>query len=207
MGWLSCPRRFSSTPRGSSITSRWVRWTTRYFDSASMRSSKGTKRRDRDRASDQSVSKPRGRQGSHVVRPEGRDPWLARTERRRQNDDHAHADRLYAAHVGYGAHRRVRRVYPVTGCTPPHRLSAGERAALSRYDGDRLPEVSRADPWARRQSAHVPDRRGGAGDTYRGPAPPDHPEAVQGLSAAGWSCPGTPAQSRRADTGRTDRGP
>ena len=63
-------------------------------------------------------------------------------ERRRQDDDDAHPHRLHAGDRGQSDRRRLRCLRPADRSQAPHRLPAGNAAALSRHERPRIPRRS-----------------------------------------------------------------
>jgi ABC-2 type transport system ATP-binding protein len=87
-------------------------------------------------------------------------------ERRRQNDDDAHSDGLYACDRRQSGRRRLRRLRPADRGQAPHRIPSRDTAALSRDDGARVPAVRRP----HQDEGHVVER---AEESRRGIDAPD----------------------------------
>ena len=109
---------------------------------------------------------------------------------------------------GQGDRRRLRRLRAAARGQAPHRLPAGDAAALPRHDRPRVPRrsspASRACPRAsaRRASTRVMERT-----RVADMAEPALREALEGLPAARRPRAGADSQPRRADPRRADRRP
>ena len=136
-----------------------------------------------------------------------RDPRVPRTQRRRQDDDDAHPDRLHAGHRRQGHCRRIRRLRPAARGQAPHRLPARDAAALPGHERLRVSRLRRQD---QRRPVGRPSRarqvRDGAHAHRRHGEPPLR-QAVEGLQAARRPRPGAHPQPRRAHPRRADRRP
>ena len=135
-----------------------------------------------------------------------RNPRLPGPERRRQDDDHAHPDRLHAGHRGQGDRRRLRRLRAADRGQAADRLPAGNAAALSGHERRRVPRLRRED----QRACRPPERRAADPDgRWSARASPTWPNRLcsklskgyrqrVGLAQAHHSQPGR-ADSRRAD--------
>ena len=129
-------------------------------------------------------------------------------ERRRQDDDDADPHRLHAGHRGQGDRRRLRRVRPADRGQAPHRLSAGDAAALPRHDG--RASICRSSPRSRacrRPSGASAIQAVMERTRIADMADRQCAQAVEGLPAARRPGAGAHPQPRRADPRRADRRP
>ncbi len=162
---------------------------------------------DRGSTPHQAVRPLHRRRRRHVPRRQGRDPRLPRPQRGRQDHDDAHPDGLHAGHRRQGRHCRVRHLRSAARGQAPHRLPAGNAAALPGHDRPRLPAVRRPDPRRRVQGAAGAGRHGDGEGARRRRRHPLLRQALEGLQAARRAGPGDPAQPGSPDPGRADRRP
>ena len=104
------------------------------------------------------------------------------------------------ATVGHGAGGRVRRLRGAAGGPAPHRLPAGDPAALRRDDGAGVPALRRRAEGAR---AGAPRRRGGAGgrpDRRRRRSSTGSPRTSPRASGSGWASPRPCSATRRCSS-------
>ena len=154
-------------------------------------------------APDQAVCR-RARGGRCVLRGGARrDGRFSGPQRRRQDHDPAHPDRLPAAQRRRGPGGRPGRHGRFARRPPPHRLPAGELPALPGDAGGRVPLLGRAEGPGR-QASHPAGRRGQGAVRPRRGRPPHHRPALQGLPPAGRAGRVPRARAGIADPRRAD---